>query len=364
MKPNTQFCLGSMPRLFISHEDLERIKYVVDLAPKEAQWFCRVEKAKAGSTTYYRVYEMYIPEQICSSAEVESEPMMMVKFFKELREEHGVEKTNEIMKNMTAWCHSHHNMGVSPSGQDIKQFNENIENAKLAKQTSPQMMFIFNKKDQYHLKVWDPETDIVYQNLELELLPYDFSEIKDQTKSKFKAKVYKKSESSKYLHSASSKTEKSWDFLEWGMEEDDSFSKSLSKPITSLYIEVGIQDHPSAVALLKPYTESKYTKFINNLIKDFDELELSIFCTTLDLDMAEIWKLQKEIAPITVEEAHQKLEESIEAYDYDEDLMSCILIFTMHLRSFQSKSKEIIEEFSHVFDEWEDYDPTDLLMEF
>jgi hypothetical protein len=58
------------------------------------------------------------------------------------------------------------------------------------------------------------------------------------------------------------------------------------------------------------------------------------------------------------------LEESIEAYDYDEDLMSCILIFTMHLSSFPSKSKEIIEEFSHVFDEWEDYDPTDLLMEF
>lgn len=364
MKPNTQFRLGSMPRLFISHEDLERIKYVVDLAPKEAQWFCRVEKAKTQSTVYYRVYEMYIPEQICSSAEVESDPMMMVNFFKELREEHGVNATNEIMQNMTAWCHSHHNMGVSPSGQDIKQFNENIENAKLANQTSPQMMFIFNKKDQYHLRVWDPDTDMVYQNLELELLPYDFSTIKDQAKAKFKPKVYKSKNKSKYLHSSTPVTQQSWDFLEWGMEEDDSFSKSLSKPITSMYIESGLQDHPSVVGLLKPYAEAKYVKFLDGLIKDLDESELSIFATVLDLDPMEIWKLEEGVAIVTPEEVYQTLEENIDAYDYDEDLMCCILIFTMHLRNFSSKSKEIIEEFSQVFNEWEDYDPTTLLMEF
>ena len=81
MKPNSKFRLNNMPKMLISHQDLERIKHIVDIAPKEAQWFCRCKKTTYKNTTIYLIYEMYIPEQYCSSAEVESDPMMMVNFY-------------------------------------------------------------------------------------------------------------------------------------------------------------------------------------------------------------------------------------------------------------------------------------------
>ena len=117
--------MNKQPQLLISHEDLSKIRFIVDLAPQEAQWFHRVQKVVSGSTISYVLSGMFIPEQTCSAAEVDTSPEMMVKFYKSLKEEYG-DRTNDIMANMTCWCHSHHNMGVSPSGQDVKQFTEQI----------------------------------------------------------------------------------------------------------------------------------------------------------------------------------------------------------------------------------------------
>ena len=63
MKPNGKFKISYDPSLLISHEDLQRIRHIVDIAPKEAQWFCRMERIEENSSIFYRIYEMYIPEQ-------------------------------------------------------------------------------------------------------------------------------------------------------------------------------------------------------------------------------------------------------------------------------------------------------------
>ena len=140
MKPSGSLkILNKHPVLLISHEDLCRIKYIVDLAPQEAQWFHRVEREIHGDHIFYRIYEMYIPEQTCSAAEVDTSPTMMVNFYKSLKEEHG-DETNEIMSNMTCWCHSHHTMGVNPSGQDTKQFKEQITLAEQRDKNNPQII--------------------------------------------------------------------------------------------------------------------------------------------------------------------------------------------------------------------------------
>ena len=178
--------LNKQPVILISHYDLKAIQHIVAVAPKEAQWFHRLEKIGENGHAIYRIYEMYIPEQYCSGAEVESEPEMMMNFYKELRDEHGQDKANEIMSNLTVWCHSHHNMGVGPSGQDTKQFKEQIENAKLQKVDLPQMMMIFNKKDDYYCRLWDPVDQILYENVDLVIGSYDFSHISEQAKTKFK----------------------------------------------------------------------------------------------------------------------------------------------------------------------------------
>lgn len=182
--------LNKNPYLFMTHKDLARIKYIVDLAPQEAQWFHCVERIVESDTIYYRLTEMLIPEQTCSSAEVDTSPQMMVSFYKQLKEEFG-EKTNEIMGNMTCWCHSHHNMGVNPSGQDIKQFTEQIQLAKKRNIDNPQIMIIFNKKNQYYCQLWDPLLDLHIENVPIALEGYDFDYLKDIAKERFKKKEFK-----------------------------------------------------------------------------------------------------------------------------------------------------------------------------
>lgn len=178
--------VNKRPTILINHEDLEAIRHVVAIAPQEAQWFHRIDKIVEDNYILYHIYEIYIPEQYCSAAEVDTSPEMMMNFYKELREEKGQEETNKIMANLTVWCHSHHNMAVSPSGQDTKQFREQIENAINAKVTTPQLMFIFNKKDEYFCRVWDPEYNLTFENPEMLVGTYDFSDLSAQAKKKFK----------------------------------------------------------------------------------------------------------------------------------------------------------------------------------
>lgn len=355
MKPNGNFKISYDPSLLITHKDLQRIRHIVDIAPKEAQWFCRMEKIQEASSIYYKIYEMYIPEQYCSSAEVESDPQMMYKFYKELKEEHGSEETNDIMSNLTVWCHSHHNMGVSPSGQDIKQFAENIDNAQKANQTLPQVMLIFNKKDQYHCRVHDFDLGITFQNLPLIVQGYDFSNIDAQAKTKFKKKVLPKKSKSKKKSVYSKESTQSWDFLEWGMEEDDSYSKSLfgqEKVITEQYIQYGLLDHPCITFLVKKYEDNKVA-FLETLIKELSDSQLTIFYEALDLDPSTLFNLEEGAELKTAEEIQQSLEENLDAYDYEVDLIICILIFTLHLDSFPSQADTIIKEFLSVVQEWE-----------
>jgi len=356
MKPNTQFRLNSMPRLFISHQDLERIKYVVDLAPKEAQWFSRIEKVKTKSTVYYRIYDMFIPEQYCSSAEVESDPMMMVKFYKELKEKHGMEGTNEIMKNMTVWSHSHHNMGVSPSGQDLNQFAENIENAKKANQKAPQVMFIFNKKDQYHMKLWDCETEIIYENLQLEVLPYDFSYLDDEAKTKFKKKKIKATKSKKqYIHK--NNTRASWDFLEWGLEESEENENNFSNSPYSLisdYINIGLSTYPSISSLMNKYDRKNKRAFLEQLIKDLSMEEIQLFHIMLDLDTSLLLDFETD-SNYKIEDQFEDILGDIHALERENNEIAAILVFIKVLQDEVIDRLSVIEEFQSILDDDSSY---------
>ena len=66
-------------------------------------------------------------------------------------------------------------MGVSPSGQDRKQFKEQVELAHKRQLTSPQIMIIFNKTNDYYCQIYDPELDIHVENAPIVLQGYDFS---------------------------------------------------------------------------------------------------------------------------------------------------------------------------------------------
>lgn len=171
------------PFISMDYELMQQIKHIVDIAPKEAQWFHIVEPMQ---NKEFRLSEMFIPEQICSSVEVDTTSQMMINFWNELKEKYGMLDASNKLSKMTVWCHSHHNMAPNPSGQDNRQFQELVKQQKDAGTNRPVIMFIFNKKDDYYCRLWDPESNLIYEGLEIVYTSYDMSWIDKEAKLKFK----------------------------------------------------------------------------------------------------------------------------------------------------------------------------------
>lgn len=342
MKADGNFKIGLNPKIIITHEDMEAIKHIVDIAPKEAQWFHRLDRVQTKTNIFYRIYGMYIPEQYCSSAEVESDPQMMYKFYKELKKEHGQEETNNIMSNLTVWCHSHHNMGVSPSGQDIKQFNENIENAEKAGQTNPQVMLIFNKKDKYHCKIYDPELNIILENVPMVIQPYDFSDLDRQAKEKFKKKpIVKGKGKTKTLYSKD--WDKGWDFLDLGLEEDNYSSNSLMED----YINHGLSRYNSISTMIKKYYKKSKVKFLETLTNELTLSELQIFHQMVELDTSALLDFEVE-EDYSVEDSFEDILNDLEMFDHDKETITAVLIFTKFIEDQPQNAASLIQEFDAV----------------
>lgn len=192
MKSVTSFkALNLRPTIVVSHEALEAIKHIVSIAPQEAQWFHTVEpvqyKQSPGEVFLHLSTKLYIPKQNTASTQVDSTSSMMIEFYNELKSEYvDQEVVNQKLNSMTCWCHSHHNMAPNPSGQDNKQFNFFVNSAIDQQQSCWQVMLIFNKKDQFYSRVWDPATGLVFEGVDIQVsTPYDFSYINSAAKTKF-----------------------------------------------------------------------------------------------------------------------------------------------------------------------------------
>lgn len=194
------------PNILISHYDLEQIRHVVRIAPQEAQWFHQVRRIQneGNNTVTYHIYNMIIPEQECSAAQVETDPMQMMKMFKAVKA--NVEaslgedpdpsevstKVNEIMATIGCWSHSHVNMGVGPSGTDTTTFKDRCQQASQIGNTEPQIMLIFNKRDDFFCRLYDPAVDggVLFENVPIRVGTYDFSEVTAECKAKMKERKF------------------------------------------------------------------------------------------------------------------------------------------------------------------------------
>lgn len=176
------------PFISMDYDLMQQIQHIVEIAPKEAQWFHLLEPI---GNSEFRLSEMFIPEQICSSVEVDTDSQMMIKFWNELKEKFGVVEASNKLTKMTVWCHSHHNMSPNPSGQDNRQFLELVKQQVDAGTNRPVVMFIFNKKNEYYCRLWDPKNNLVYEGLEIIYTEYDMSWIDKEAKLKFKEPVVK-----------------------------------------------------------------------------------------------------------------------------------------------------------------------------
>ena len=180
-------------RIIISVDDLtlRSIQHIVSIAPQEAQWFHTVTPSiskEKGLVLLKLSSKLYIPKQNTSAAQVDSTSAMMIDFYNELKEESLTQdEINATLSSMNCWCHSHHNMAPNPSLQDLKQFDFFINSALQQNQNNWQIMLIFNKRNQFYSRVYDPQTGIVFEGVEIvtETKNYDFTYIDRAAKEKF-----------------------------------------------------------------------------------------------------------------------------------------------------------------------------------
>lgn len=190
MKSVTNYSPSYQIKIIASDKTLKAIKHIVSIAPQEAQWFHTVDVVPVdrNNLELHLSEKLYIPKQNTSAAQVDSTSSMMIEFYNDLKQDYSDQAVvNQKLQAMTCWCHSHHNMSPNPSGQDHAQFASFVNQSIDQGLQSWQVMLIFNKRDEFYSKVYDPTTGVVWQGVPIEppAHHYDFSYIDQAAKTKF-----------------------------------------------------------------------------------------------------------------------------------------------------------------------------------
>lgn len=187
MKCISPYTSNRKPRLLISRDLLEKVRLFVAKVPLECQWFHLVTRVETPHSLDFVLEDIFVPEQTSSGTEVDSSAESMAKLVMETRTERGwdLATLHEHLMKMSVWCHSHHNMSVGPSGTDETTFS-NLK-SQLGQNNNPVIMLIFNKRDEYYSRIWDPITDTTHIGVELLLMDTsDHTDVDDWIKSKIK----------------------------------------------------------------------------------------------------------------------------------------------------------------------------------
>jgi len=158
--------------LYFDRQTLAGVKHLVRRVSTEVQWFHRIRRIEKEDLIIFYIFDMYIPPQEVSATSVDSNPAQYAALIDEVEEECRDPETGEIsddemnviLNSLSVWCHSHVNMGPSPSGTDEGYFKERLDAVERMEDPGPQVMLIFNKRNEYYARIVDVETNIVYEN--------------------------------------------------------------------------------------------------------------------------------------------------------------------------------------------------------
>ena len=188
------------PIIVMSYElRMQIMAFVNGINWNECQWFHTIERTIDKNTVTYNLRYMLIPEQEVTGATVESPEKGMLSIWNELKANHTNEDgtydkqaVNNIIGSMHAWCHSHVNMPVNPSGTDETTFRQWIENNNQQDLSIPAIMMIVNKKEDVYIRLYDPELNIYCENPDIQIaMPFvDTTDIEAAIKNKVKSKSY------------------------------------------------------------------------------------------------------------------------------------------------------------------------------
>lgn len=121
----------------------------------EVAWHCLVDKVEDGM---YHVEDLIVYPQIVTGVTVDTDDEAYTKFL--------IDLPFEQAQKMRMQCHSHVNMGVSPSGTDLTNQKEIVEGS------SRKGFYIFqiwNKSGSCHSTIYDFDAGVMYENSEIEV---------------------------------------------------------------------------------------------------------------------------------------------------------------------------------------------------
>ena len=187
------------PVLAMPFEVMQQVKYLVAKHPKECQWFHTVRRVEGNNGhVFYELDGLYIPDQITSGAEVESDGIEIMNLYEAVKQEMNfdfatatqeeIDAYNDVVTRMNVWCHSHVNMATNPSSTDEATFAKYVKLAIEGGVSEPQIMLIFNKKNEYCSRVFDPKYDLYFENvpITIDYPEVDYSSVDRALASKIK----------------------------------------------------------------------------------------------------------------------------------------------------------------------------------
>lgn len=119
--PKRNFTILDAPScvLHVDEYALHKMEKYVDCSTQEVGWLGFVKEVPE-KPHHYNLYDVILFEQKVTMAETDISPEAMAKVAEKLVQE-GKE---DLLNDMRFWGHSHVHMGVTPSGQDDKQMQE------------------------------------------------------------------------------------------------------------------------------------------------------------------------------------------------------------------------------------------------
>lgn len=193
----------------IDYETYRKVRHLVNKVPTECQWYHTVERSFDEDTITFHLSDIFIPPQKVTGATVESSPEEVANMWEGYKETRGVDEVNGLIPLTTCWCHSHVNMVASPSGTDETQWKEwckqilpkktkegsniRIIEEPTAVRTSPPVMIITNKQDDWFIRATDTEFNMEFEYLPIEVVntppEADYPDINELVASNIKPKV-------------------------------------------------------------------------------------------------------------------------------------------------------------------------------
>ncbi len=112
-----------IPTIIITQQCSIDMWHIVQMVDMEVGWLCVCNETEKGD---FILSEVVLPTQECHSATTELTASGLMDVGMQLLNEddaRGIDPKSEEYRfnHLTCWMHSHHTMGVSPSGQDDKQ---------------------------------------------------------------------------------------------------------------------------------------------------------------------------------------------------------------------------------------------------